>query len=87
MKVEDLVLPNHARRGAHAVLFAAQGEQDRPLGVIGVESARAVGTVIVNEPRRSHNDPGSTLLDPLHMPNMAPGHPTPQPADAHHETD
>ena len=56
----------------------AQGEQDRPLGVVGIEPASTVWTVIVNKPRRRHNDSATTLLDPLYMPHMSPRYPAPQ---------
>ena len=35
----------------------------------------------MDEPCRGHNDPGPTLLDPLHMPYMAPRYPTPKAPD------
>ena len=63
------------------MLYTAQSEQDRTLGVVGVEPARCIWTLIVNEPRRGHNDPGSTLLDPLHVSYMASGYAALQAAD------
>ena len=60
------------------MLFSAQSEKHRTLSVVGVEPASTVGTVIVDEPRRGHNDPITTLLDPLHMPYVAPGYPAPE---------
>ena len=63
------------------MLFACQSKKHRTLRVVGVKPASTVWTVIVDEARRGHNDPVTALLDPLHMPYVAPGYPKPQTAN------
>ena len=78
MEVQDTIIPDHAGRGAHAVLFLAHGEQHRAFGIVSIEARRAVRPIIMDDSAGRNDDTAAALLYPLYVPHMATLYTDPQ---------
>ena len=63
MEIEHTLVPDHAGRGAWAVLLAGKRERNAALGVIGIQSARTIGAIVMDDARAGLIDALCTRID------------------------
>ena len=78
MEVQDTVIPDHAGRGAHAVLFLAHGEQYRAFGIVSIEARRTVRPIVMDHSAGRDHDTTTALLYSLYVPYMPTSNAQPQ---------